>query len=396
MKKQIAENLFKRNSKSSNRFNTEPNYIPYNTETSKQNNYLSSQGTTGETKYIQTEKNISPKLIHKEKNNQKIKKTIENKIYDLNCTLNLNIKVIQDFFKSGQLPKLNNQQTKNLQNKIEIISKKIKERQQLKKEKEKWFGKKLVNNQIFQEAKNTKEENINIFKESYEEYIGFSKKKDITIRKCHKKFNEIQICIRRESQSFPKYKRIYGNFSIDNFILENENMLRLKEKLKSFIIEKNLSIPILINEIKDMKNNNSENKINTIKEISISKNFNNIYYKKDAINKLNIFLQIGEDILKNIENKNFQVEQIFNKISYQSYKNYYNNVLKYYNLINNDFSKNQINDNLVSGILPQNSNVDNNETNMSNLYFDIMNIGNNKSTFKNDDFSYFLNSKLGY
>ena len=395
MKKQIADNLFKRNSKSSNRFNTEPNYIPYNTETSKQNNYLSSQGTTGETKYIQTEKNISPKLIHKEKNNQKIKKTIENKIYDLNCTLNLNIKVIQDFFKSGQLPKLNNQQTKNLQNKIEIISKKIKERQQLKKEKEKWFGKKLVNNQIFQEAKNTKEENINIFKESYEEYIGFSKKKDITIRKCHKKFNEIQIYIRRESQSFPKYKRIYGNFSIDNFILENENMLRLKEKLKSFIIEKNLSIPILINEIKDMKNNNSENKINTIKEISISKNFNNIYYKKDAINKLNIFLQIGEDILKNIENKNFQVEQIFNKISYQSYKNYYNNVLKYYNLINNDFSKNQINDNLVSGILPQNSNVDNNETNMSNLYFDIMNIGNNKSTFKNDDFSYFLNSKLG-
>ena len=50
------------------------------------------------------------------------------------------------------------------------------------------------------------------------------------------KFNEIQIYIRRESQSFPKYKRIYGNFSIDNFILENENMLRLKEKLKSFII----------------------------------------------------------------------------------------------------------------------------------------------------------------
>ena len=331
MKKQIAENLFKRNSKSSNRFNTEPNYIPYNTETSKQNNYLSSQGTTGETKYIQTEKNLSPKLIHKEKNNQKIKKTTENKIYDLNCTLNLNIKVIQDFIKSGQLPKLNIQQIKNLQNKIEIISKKIKERQQLKKEKEKWFGKKLVNTQIFQEAKNTKEVNINIFKESYEEYIGFSKKKDITIRKCHKKFNEIQIYIRRESQNFPKYKRIYGNFSIDNFILENENMLRLKEKLKSFIIEKNLSIPILINEIKDMKNKNSEiknseNKINTIKEVSISKNFNNIYDKQNAINKLNIFLQIGEDNLKNIETKNFQVEQIFNKISYQRYKNNNNNV----------------------------------------------------------------------
>ena len=390
MRKQI--DLFKRNSKSSNRFNTEPNYIPYNTETTKQNNYLSSQGTTGETKYIQTEKNISPKLIHKEKNNQKLKKSTENKIYDLNCTLNLNLKVIQDFIKSGQLLKLNNHQIKNLQNKIEKISKEINERKQLKKEKEKWFGKKLVNNQIFQEAKNTKEENINILKETYEEYIGFSKKKDITIRKCHKKFNEIQIYIRRESQSFPKYKRIYGNFSIDNFILENENMLRLKEKLKNFIIEKNLSLPILIKEIDDMKNNNDENKIN---RINIHKNCDNIYDKRDALNKLNIFLQIGEDILKNLENKNYQVEQIFNKISYQSYKNYYINVLKYYNLINNDFSKNIINDNLVSGILPKNSNIDNNETNMSNLYFDIMNIDNNKSTFKNDDFSYFLNSKLG-
>ena len=395
MKKQIADNLFKRNSKSSNRFNTEPNYIPYNTENSKHNNYLSSQGTTGETKYIQTEKNICPKLIHKEKNNQKIKKTTENKIYDLNCTLNLNLKVIQDFIKSSQIPKLNNQQIKNLQNKIDKISKQINERQQLKKEKEKCFGKKLVNSQIFQEEKSRKEENINIIKETYEEYIGFSKKKDIAIRKCHKKFNEIQIYIRRESQSFPKYKRIYGNFSIDNFILENENMLRLKEKLKNFIIEKNLSIPILINEINDMKNKNDENKINIIKEININNNFNNIYDKRGALNKLNIFLQISEDILKIMENKNFQVEQIFNKISYKSYKNYYNNVLKYYNLINNDFSKNQINDNLVSGILPQNSNIDNNETNMSNLYFDIMNIDKNKSNFKNDDFSYFLNSKLG-
>ena len=382
----ISKNISKPTKKSSYRLNTEPNYVPQNTEVSRQNYYLSTQTTTGETKYIQTENNLSPKLIHKERPKQKEKKTTENKLYDLNCTLKLNLKIIEDFIKSGQLAKLNNQQINKLQNKIEIISKLINERPSLKKEKEKFHGKKLVNTQIFQETKRRKEENLNIYKETYEEYIGFSKKKDITIRKSHKKFNEIQIYIRRESQNFPKYRRIYANFSIDNFILENENMLRLKEKLKNFLSQKNMTMPILLKEINDMKN--KKNEINTDLTISTATD------KRNAQNKLEGFILIGEDILKDMENRNFQIEQIFNKISYKSYKNYYNNVLKYYNLINNDCSQSQLSDNFVSGINPQNS-IDNNETNLSNLYYDIMNLGNNRSISKIDDLSNILNSKFG-
>lgn len=213
-------------------------------------------------------------------------------------------------------------------------------------------------------------------------------KKDITIRKCHKKFNEIQIYIRRESQSFPKYKRIYANFSMDNFILENENMLRLKDKINSSIAQRNVTMPLLLKEIEDMKNKNNENNI----KISTNSNLNKIIDKRDAEKKLEGFMLIGEDILKDYENRNFQIEQIFNKISYKCYKNYYNNVLKYYNLLDN--SKSQINDNFVSNIFQQNS-IDNNETNLSYLYFDVMNIGNNKSTFRMDDFSNILNSKFG-
>ena len=103
------------------------------------------------------------------------------------------MKLIEDFIKSGQISKLNNQQVKKLKNKIETISKLIADRESLKKEKENGNGKKLVNTQIFQEVKSRKEENLNIIKETYEEFIGLSKKKDIAIRKCHKKFNEIQI-----------------------------------------------------------------------------------------------------------------------------------------------------------------------------------------------------------
>ena len=379
----------KESKKPSCRLSTEPNYVPYKTEYSIQNNHLSTQGTTGETKYIQTEKNISPRLIHKERN-QKIKKSnAKNTLYDLNYTLKLNLKLIQDFTKSGQLSNLNNQQMNKLQNKIELITKLINNREALKKEKENMNGKKFINEQIFYDSKNRKDENINIIKANYEEYIGFTKKKDITIRKCHKKFNEIQIYIRRESQSFPKYKRIYGNYSIDNFILENENMLRLKEKINNYITQKNQAITVLSKEIKDMKNEKMDtneknnNKGNNINIINIKNNnsinsINIINNKNEAINKLNIFLLIGDDKLKNLENKNNSFEQIFNKISYKCYRNYYNNVLKYYDIIDNDFSKSKINENIISGIIPQN-NIDNNETYMSNLYFDIMNMGINKS-----------------
>ena len=393
----------KESKKLSYRLSSEPNYVPYKTECSIQNNHLSTQGTTGETKYIQTEKNISPRLIHKEKNQKNKKSNSKNTIYDLNCTLKLNLKLIQDFTKSNQLSNFNNQQINTLQNKIELITKLINNRETLKKEKEKIKGKKFINEQIFYETKNRKEENINIIKANYEEYIGFTKKKDITIRKCHKKFNEIQIYIRRESQSFPKYKRIYGNYSMDNFILENENMLRLKEKINNYITQKNQAITVLSKEIKEMKNEKLErdtnekniNKGNNINNIIIKKNKNNsinsinIINKNEANNKLNMFLLIGEDILKNIENKNISFEQIFNKISYKCYRNYYNNVLKYYDLIDNDFSKSKINENIISSIIPQNS-IDNNETYMSNLYFDVMNMGNNKSRF--EDLSKIFNS----
>ena len=295
MKKNYFINNYSKQQKNNTyRLNTEPSYIPHKTEVSYQNNHLSSQGTTGETKYIQTEKNLSPKLIHKERPKQKGKKSNENKLYDLQHTLTINVKIIQDFLKPETLPQLNNQKIKKLQNKIELISKLINERQSLKKEKEKEHGKKLVNNQIYQEVKRRKEENIKMYKDTYEEYIGFSKKKDITIRKCHKKFNEIQIYIRRESQSFPKYKRIYANFSMDNFILENENMLRLKEKINSSIAQRNVTMPLLLKEIEDMKNKNNENNI----KISTNSNLNKIIDKRDAEKKLEGFMLIGEDILK--------------------------------------------------------------------------------------------------
>ena len=157
--------------------------------------------------------------------------------------------------------------------------------------------------------------------------------------------------------------------------------------------KKKTTMPILLKEINDMKKKNNQNQNQNSININTNENSNNIIIdKRDAKNKLEGYILIGEDILKDMENRNFQIEQIFNKISYKCYKNYYNNVLRYYNLINNDSSK--INDNFVSGINHQNS-IDNNETNMSNLYFDIMNIGNNKSTFRIDDFSNILNSKFG-
>ena len=78
--------------------------------------------------------------------------------------------------KSGQFPRLNNQQIKKLQNKISIISKLIKDHEKYKKEKESINLKKLMNSQILLETKMRKDENIKIQKESYEQKVELSKK----------------------------------------------------------------------------------------------------------------------------------------------------------------------------------------------------------------------------
>ena len=286
-----------------------------------------------------------------------------NKIYDLMSTLKLNFEIISNCLDST---KLNDTQKLLFQKKIEKIIKKLKEFQAFRQSKEKQRGLILLNSQIFEENKRNFKEKEKYY-ESKIKQINFDlNKKETFLRKRHKKLNEIQIYIRRESQNFPMYRKIYANFSIDNFILENENMLRLRDKLRNYMVERNESISLLLSENLQLENRNF--KYFNIKEILL------IDKKKIRNIKFNNFISAKNEIIYNEENKVQKTQNIFEKLNYKVYKMLL------------DKKKNDIsfyNEPSCSAIIaPQNE--ENSAANISNYFNDITVIEKNKN---NDDIS---------
>ena len=99
--------------------------------------------------------------------------------------MNLNLNLINSVFPSINLKEEDKnkliQKFKNLQN---LFDKKI----TLFKKKKDINGKILINNQILEENKRIKNENINSYKEEYEELMTNNIRKELRLKKFHKKF----------------------------------------------------------------------------------------------------------------------------------------------------------------------------------------------------------------
>ena len=286
-----------------------------------------------------------------------------NEIYDLVSTFKLNFQIILNCLDST---KLNETQKLLFQKKIQNITAKFKEFQSMKESKEKLRGVILLNSQILQENKRNTKEKEKCY-ESKITQINFDiEKKDIFIRKRHKKLSEIQVYIRRESQKFPKYKEIYANYSIDNFILENENMLRVRDELRSYLSEKNESISLLLSETLQLEKSNF--KFYNMKDVLL------LDKKKIESIRFNNFISVKNEIINDEENKIQKIQTMYEKLNYKIYK-----VLL--DKKNNDNTL--YNENGCSTIMFQ-QNDDVNTTNISKFFDDITIIEKNKN---NDDVS---------
>lgn len=82
----------------------------------------------------------------------------------------------------------------------------------------------------------------------------------IILKKVQKKFLEIQIYIRRESQNYYGFRKQFSNFSITPFILENEYLNKYKSKLNESFEEKINRMKTLNVPIKEIKSKNKKNK----------------------------------------------------------------------------------------------------------------------------------------
>lgn len=288
--------------------------------------------------------------------------------------MDINLKMILDV--TGVI-KMGKNKKNLIIKRIKIINNLFEKYQSLRKETKNIKTKNLVNNQICSEIKRRINESNKFYNNKINDIDTMIKKKNLYLKKTQKKFNEIQIYIRRESQYFYGYRKIYANFFIKPFIIENENFVRYKNKLNEEIENKKNIINMLNNEILDIKN---KNKL-TINNIKDNNNIIENEKEKDIkYNKLNNYLLSIEEEIKYYEKLNLYLinkKFIYERRFILSRNNFFKdiNMIKNDITINIDFSQELSNVNDVSIIKKTNGN----EILDSNISNSIMDLFTNQS-----------------
>ena len=315
--------------------------------------------------------------------------------------MQINIKIILD---ATQILKMKQENKNLIAKRIEIIHKLFDNFQLMRKKIENIKSKNLVNNQIYEEVKRRINENKKFYDEKIEDINSLVKKKVIILKKVQKKFLEIQIYIRRESQNYYGFRKQFSNFSITPFILENEYLNKYKSKLNESFEEKinrmkTLNVPIkeIKSKNKNKKNKEEKNNINNINIIIINENGNeylnnnninnnDLISLEDTSDKLNKYLINKQEEIKFYENKKINLKKI--NLVYKSKVVRKKSAFK--NEINISISQDLQNNNEIS-MINQTNNNENLESNINNTFYELFTVesmaksGIYNSTFIQDD-----------
>ena len=311
--------------------------------------------------------------------------------------MQINIKIILD---ATQILKMKQENKNLIAKRIEIIHKLFDNFQLMRKKIENIKSKNLVNNQIYEEVKRRINENKKFYDEKIEDINSLVKKKVIILKKVQKKFLEIQIYIRRESQNYYGFRKQFSNFSITPFILENEYLNKYKTKLNESFEEKinrmkTLNVPIKEKKTKNKNKKNKEEK-NNINIIIINENGNeylnnnninnDLISLEDTSDKLNKYLINKQEEIKFYENKKIKLKKI--NLVYKSKVVRKKSAFK--NEINISISQDLQNNNEIS-MINQTNNNENLESNINNTFYELFTVesmaksGIYNSTFIQDD-----------
>ena len=311
--------------------------------------------------------------------------------------MQINIKIILD---ATQILKMKQENKNLIAKRIEIIHKLFDNFQLMRKKIENIKSKNLVNNQIYEEVKRRINENKKFYDEKIEDINSLVKKKVIILKKVQKKFLEIQIYIRRESQNYYGFRKQFSNFSITPFILENEYLNKYKSKLNESFEEKINRMKTLNVPIKEIKSKNKKNKDkdekNNINIIIINENGNeylnnnninnDLISLEDTSDKLNKYLINKQEEIKFYENKKINLKKI--NLVYKSKVVRKKSAFK--NEINISISQDLQNNNEIS-MINQTNNNENLESNINNTFYELFTVesmaksGIYNSTFIQDD-----------
>ena len=281
---------------------------------------------------VQDEKNKKKKI-----QNNKTKK--KKNLYDIERTLDINIEILRNYFKTTTSTMTLLNQDKEIIEKFEKIIKMNKRKKEILEEIKEKKSKNLIQLQINLENKRKLEETVEKYKDSLFDNEDAVNNKDEYVKLFQKKFVEVEIYLKRITSDISdlKKKKYYQNYKMDNFLLLNVNLNRKKQKIiddiSKFDNEKNnlkienqkIKKEENIEHIKDEKNEikikNEEKNIKKMNEILEKKYEKNIEEKISKIEKLKQFLdkkinidnlvshnEIKENSSKNNNNINNNIE----------------------------------------------------------------------------------------
>ena len=166
-------------------------------------------------------------------------RTIHTELYssDLKHTLSLTFQMIKTLLKEKE--------NKVLLEKVSKIEATQNKKEKLREKKNQIKAKILVDSQICEESKRRKEESEIVFENEIEEQKENIKNKNTFFKQYRKKFNEIEIYMQRECKHFPKWKKMFMEYEILPFLLENEEMNNTKKDLTKEINIANIKLNLV-------------------------------------------------------------------------------------------------------------------------------------------------------
>jgi hypothetical protein len=243
--------------------------------------------------------------------------------------MSLNLELIDNILPTIHFKNI--EERKKIKEKLLNINILVKKRINLLKSKKEIQSKILVDNQIFEEEKRRKDENLSLYEDKIEDIKDNIDKKIIFIKRFQKKYNDIEVYIRRECLSFPRWKKLFSEYEIITFLIENENLIRLKNELYKDIKNYDSYLKLLIKENIELKKR--DECIYSFDENKNDNEDNNKY--NELINEYNSKYKFLLNNVNKIKNK-------FKNITYK-----YNNISNYFQIKNNEsniVSNNNIND----------------------------------------------------
>ena len=176
-------------------------------------------------------------IVSKDKN-QKIKvknpKQIKKQnLYDLEKTLDINIEILKNYFKTTTSAMTLLNQDTQITEKLEKILNLLKKKKDIINKLKEKKSKNLIQLQINLENKRKLEETFEKYKESLFDNEDAVNNKDEYVKLFQKKFVEVEIYLKRitADMSDAKKKKYYQNYKMDNFLIANTNLNKKKQKI---------------------------------------------------------------------------------------------------------------------------------------------------------------------